>query len=124
MRTQRKNWIAIFPNGREVLNLHSPRGLAEYLRRIEEMLERQGGICCLSRFCPLCPGKLLLREACFEHEEGRGASGGHRDDRIWVEGRAQNGAAHYWCNSWKGSKRLSRFPSVMRESSEASSKDV
>ena len=46
------------------------------------MWERQKGICCLYGFLPECPGKLLLKEATFDHENERGAGGGKRDDRI------------------------------------------
>ena len=33
-------------------------------------------------------------------------NGGHRDDRIEIEGRAYNGAAHSSCNLAKGSRRV------------------
>lgn len=98
-----------FPDGREVCYTvgsvkQSLKGRKEYRRRIEQMLARQRGICCLHGHAPMCLGLLALEEATFEHENGRG--GGKRDDRIEVEGRWINGAAHYSCNNWKGSRRI------------------
>jgi len=42
----------------------------------------------------------------FEHQDGRGMGGSHRDDRIEIDGKPYNGAAHGKCNSDKGSKRV------------------
>ena len=72
--------VKVFPDGREVCQtrLDKPEGAegrAEYKRRKKAMWERQKGICCLYGFLPSCPGKLLLKEATFEHEDGRGAGG-------------------------------------------------
>lgn len=102
-----------FPDGREVCDLNSAKGRAEYMRRKRLMWERQAGICCLAGEAPMCPVKLNWGDAMFEHEGGRG--GGKRDDRIEVieerNGltikRIQNGVAHAKCNSWKGSRRIS-----------------
>jgi hypothetical protein len=69
------------------------------------MWERQDGICCFYGFIPECPGRLMLREATFDHENKRGA--GKRDDRIELpDGRWINGAAHLQCNNAVGSKRI------------------
>jgi hypothetical protein len=98
-----------FDDGREVCYTtgtvkQSLKGRKEYRRRISLMWERQKGICCLSGFCPTCPGLLAENEATFEHENGR--SGGKRDDRIEIDGKKINGAAHLVCNQWKGSRRI------------------
>jgi hypothetical protein len=49
---------------------------------------------------------LRLEDATFEHEAGRGHGGGHRDDRIIVNGKNINGAAHRSCNGQKASRRI------------------
>jgi hypothetical protein len=80
---------------------------AEYKRRKEAMWERQKGICCLYGFLPQCPGKLLLKDCSFEHEDGRGAGGSKRDDRIVLpDGTWINGVSHLLCNSLKGSRHI------------------
>lgn len=66
------------------------------------MLWRQRGWCCF-RFHGFCPGELHMSEATFEHENKRGKD---RDDRIEVDGKPINGAAHGFCNSVAGSRRL------------------
>ena len=102
--------VKVYPDGREVLQtrLDHPEGAegrAEYKRRKEAMWERQKGICCLYGFLPECPGKLLLKQATFEHEDGRGA--GKRDDRISLpDGTWINGVSHLLCNGAKGSKHI------------------
>lgn len=92
----------IYRSEREICNPATPEGKAEYKWRILLMWVRQEGLCCD------CREPLRLKEATFEHENGRG--GGKRDDRIaiYIEGkfiRHQNGAAHLWCNSQRGSRR-------------------
>lgn len=79
-------------------------GRKEYRARTLKMLERQGGRCCLEGYAPMCPGVLSAEEATFEHERGRG--GGKRDDRIEINGKWINGAAHAICNRWKGSRYI------------------
>jgi hypothetical protein len=102
--------VKVFPGGREVCvtRLDRPEGAegrAEYKRRKEAMWERQKGICCLYGFLSECPGKLLLKQATFEHEDGRG--GGKREDRISLpDGTWINGVSHLACNSAKGSKHI------------------
>ena len=98
--------VRVFKDGREACNLLIKAGKDEYARRIREMWERQGKMCCLYGRVEGCPGKLALAEATFEHEAGRGHGGGHRDDRILVNGKYINGAAHFICNSKKGSVRI------------------
>lgn len=81
--------------------LDNKSGRAEYRWRTMEMLERQGGMCCL------CGLPLRPDGATFEHEFGRGMGGGKRDDRITLpNGTQQNGAAHGHCNFRKGSRRV------------------
>lgn len=100
-------WKRVLPDGREILSTVDPAGWAEYKARIRQMWERQGGVCCLARHCPLCPGKLRFEDATFEHEGGRGMAGSKRDDRIVnSEGLKINGAAHYQCNRWKASRKI------------------
>lgn len=98
-----------YPDGREVcltigMVKQSLQGRKEYRRRIQAMWDRQNGICCLFGHIKECPGPLRLEEATFEHENGRG--GGKRDDRIEVDGKWINGAAHWFCNNIKGSRRI------------------
>jgi hypothetical protein len=89
-----------FTDGREVCDLLGRAGRDEYMGRIKTMWLRQGKVCCL------CRQKLALRDATFEHQDGRGMSGGHRDDRIEIDGKPYNGAAHWKCNREKGSQRV------------------
>ena len=102
--------VKVFPDGREVCEtrLDHPEGAegrAEYKRRKKAMWERQKGICCLYGFLPECPGKLEIKLATFEHEDGRG--GGKRDDRISLpDGTWINGVSHLMCNSLKGSRHI------------------
>lgn len=88
---------------REVCDLKTAAGLREYRSRTEQMWERQKGL------CSICHLPMRLEEATFEHDDGRGHGGGHRDDRIWVDGKPKNTAAHGLCNVLKGSVRLERF---------------
>lgn len=94
-----------YPGGREICRVHIKEGKREYRGRVSEMLERQSGRCCLEGWAPMCPGPLDIREATFEHEWGRG--GGKQDDRIELpDGTLINGAAHFACNGWKGSRYI------------------
>lgn len=70
------------------------------------MWERQGRMCCLYGFLAECPGKLNWDDATFDHEVPRGYGGREQDDRIEIDGRRRNGAAHYHCNALKGSRRI------------------
>ena len=80
----------VYPDGREVCT-DSSAGWKEYKRRVEAMLLRQGGRCCL------CGKRLALSQATFEHQRRRGMGAAWRDDRADC-----NGAAHWVCNSEKG----------------------
>ncbi len=102
----------VFSGGREVCDLTRKAGRDEYASRKLKMHERQKGICILYGHAPNCPGRLNKSEMEFEHEAGKGHGSGHRDDRIEVldpktgKMKPQNGVAHPWCNSWKGSRRI------------------
>lgn len=84
-----------YRDGREVC-VDSPAGWREYKRRVEAMLLRQNGRCCL------CKRRLALNHATFEHQRRRGMGAAWRDDRISKDGQDWNGAAHWTCNSEKG----------------------
>lgn len=105
-------WGVKYADGREVCNLLTKAGRDEYERRKRAMWERQGRRCCLEAWVTGCPGKLKLADMVFEHQDGRGMNGGHRDDRIEKfnrkTGRMEpyNGVAHAWCNTRKGSVRI------------------
>jgi hypothetical protein len=105
-------WGVRYADGREVCNLLTKAGRDEYAGRVRKMWLRQGRQCCLQGFIKSCPGPLKITEASFEHQDGRGMDGGHRDDRIEKpdpvtgEMKPYNGAAHFWCNSLKGSVRM------------------
>jgi hypothetical protein len=99
--------VRVMKDGREVCNLTTKAGRDEYARRKRVMWERQGKKCSIQG--PKCTGikHLSISEATFEHDEGRGHGGGHRDDRIEVDGKPLNSVACPWCNSMKGSIRKS-----------------
>jgi hypothetical protein len=98
--------VKVMPDGREICNQYTDTGRKAYRKRTEEGRQRQGGRCCLEGYCPGCPGYLSAEYATLEHENGRGMGGGHRDDRMVINGRWHNGAAHFMCNNWKGSRRI------------------
>lgn len=97
--------VAVRPDGREVCDLNTSAGRLAYKRKVRDMADRQGGICCLFGHSPVCHprGLLLGCTVTFEHERGRG--GGKRDDRTALpDGSWVNGAAHLICNNWKSSR--------------------
>lgn len=104
--------VRVMKDGREVVNLLCKEGRDIYMGRIEEMRLRQNKICCLYGHVEGCLGFLKKDEASYEHQDGRGHGGGHRDDRIWVpdpdtgELKPYNGAAHPRCNMAKASTRI------------------
>ncbi len=98
--------VRVMADGREVCNILCKAGMDEYMRRIRAMWERQNKRCCLEAFVSSCPGRLALADATYEHQDGRGHGGGHRDDRIEKDGKPYNGAAHRLCNSLKASRRI------------------
>ncbi len=92
--------MKVMQDGREICNQYTSTGRKEYTKRTIAMLVRQRGLCCL------CGLYLSPDEATFEHQDGRGMNGSHRDDRIEKDGKPYNGAAHGRCNVEKGSKRI------------------
>jgi hypothetical protein len=99
--------VKTFRDGREVC-LNTPPGRAEYKRRVQVMLERQGGLCGLmvTDDCIARHGSMRGQQPTFEHCEGRGMGGSHRDDRIMKDGKPYNLAACFLCNQYKGSRRV------------------
>jgi hypothetical protein len=105
-----RQWIT-YPEGvggREVLDLKTKAGFREYVRRKLFMRERQNDL------CSLCGEWMALDDCTFEHEDGKGHGGGHRDDRTEkpdVNGDIQdyNSAAHGHCNILKASVRLRNY---------------
>ena len=104
--------VKVMKDGREICNQLTKAGRDEYERRKFAMRDRQGKRCCLEGIIPDCPGFLAKADTTFEHEDGRGFDGAHRDDRIEIlnpkTGKMEwiNGAAHSVCNSKKGSRRF------------------
>jgi hypothetical protein len=100
------NGVTTFPCGRQEC-LKTAAGVREYRRRLAVMVERQ-----LSR-CAIC---LKVREGMqFDHADGRGHGGGHRDDSIWNEdGIPKNAALCGNCNTLKGSRRYTWIDGVYR----------
>jgi hypothetical protein len=95
--------VRITRSGFEICNTKTIAGRNEYRWRTLDMLDRQGGRCCLAEYAPMCTGRLYPDYATMDHEHGRG--GGKRDDRIALpDGTWQNGACHVECNGWKGSR--------------------
>lgn len=91
--------VVIFDDDREVCERSTIAGRREYINRREAMRQRQN---CR---CPMCNCYLCEDEARFEHQDGRGMGGGHRDDRIERDGEWFNAALCETCNSEKGSQR-------------------
>lgn len=104
--------LRVLRDGREICNLRTKAGHDEYVRRKRAMWERQKRRCCLEGKIKECPGYLRWSDAVFEHQDGRGDGGGHRDDRIEKPDpetgkmKPYNGVAHPWCNMLKGSQRI------------------
>lgn len=104
--------VRVMRDGREICNLLTKSGRDEYDHRKFAMRTRQNNRCCLEGIIPDCPGFLAKADTTFEHQDGRGSDGGHRDDRIerpdpkTGEMRPYNGAAHWVCNSKKASVRI------------------
>jgi|SRR6185312_7021382 len=94
-------WIKKYDDGREVLNMETAEGLAEYKQRTYEMAKRQDFFCGCG-----CGQVLNVWNMTFDHESGRGLGGSRRDDRISLpNGELLNRALTYECNRRKGSVR-------------------
>ena len=96
---QRDKGVLTYPSGRQVCD-KTKAGKAVYRGRVYMMWLRQRRLCCI------CRTALDFADAVFEHQDGRGMNGSHRDDRIEKDGKPYNGAAHSWCNVQKGSRRI------------------
>lgn len=105
---RKKHEPIVYPEGiggREVCNFKSAAGRREYYRRTSDMAFRQRGK------CSIC-GQLMRYDDCtFDHSDGRGMGGGNRDDRIEIDGKPYNSAAHGMCNVKKGSIRIDAYKS-------------
>jgi hypothetical protein len=102
-----------FPCGREVCNLKSKNGMAEYTRRVDQMHTDQGGKCGL-QIAPQCKavgGKLSREFAQFGHPRSRKFGSGARDDRLFFPDGRPTGAKALcpWCNSLQSSRPITDF---------------
>lgn len=86
-----------YQDGREVCELKSSAGKAEYARRRGVAWLKQGGR------CAICQRYILLAYATSDHINPRGMGGGRRDDR-----QENIQATCFQCNSEKGSKRYTQ----------------
>lgn len=92
---RRKEWLVVYPDGREVLDLTMRAGKLEYGNRLRIAYLRQG------RICSICRKYLRFPEATVDHFKPKKMGGSEHDDR------QQNlRAAHLYCNTEKGSKRI------------------
>jgi len=89
--------IVVFDDGREVCTA-TVQGWRIYKGRLYVMEVRQQFRCAI---CERTEGSKMQ----FDHQDGRGHSGGRRDDRIEVDGQWKNAALCENCNLAKGSKR-------------------
>ncbi|HEY1800060.1 MAG TPA: hypothetical protein VGG46_03915 [Terriglobales bacterium] len=87
--------VRVYPGGREVCQ-DSPAGWREYKRRVEVMVQRQ------NFRCSLCGKRISVSTATFEHQRRRGMGAAWRDDRITIDGKDWNSAAHWVCNGERG----------------------
>lgn len=96
----RKAPAVMYPEGlggREVCS-RTAAGRKEYDKRRGQLEDRQ------KHKCAICGNWNMNME--FDHQAGRGANAGHRDDRILDEdGNWMNAALCTRCNTKKGSKR-------------------
>lgn len=90
--------IKVYRDFREVCHSNAA-GRREYKARTRAMAERQ------NHGCAICSGHIDLYDITFDHQDGRGLSGGHRDDRIEIDGKWYNASLCADCNGDKGSKR-------------------
>lgn len=93
----------MYRDGREKCQ-NNAAGDKLYKERTLQMAQRQENICCI---CKDPSDPMTAENVTFEHEDGRGAGGGRRNDAIVDKsGKWINGAAHFWCNVKKGSRRI------------------
>jgi hypothetical protein len=103
-----------YPEGKGQREVCAPNvsGKKEYDRRRNELEKRQRNKCAICRYFNL--------NMEFDHQAGRGANGGHRDDRIVDEkGEWMNAALCTKCNQQKGSRRYrwidGKYRQVLKE---------
>jgi hypothetical protein len=89
----------ITKDGREICR-KTPLGRALYRQRTLAMAFRQ------KWRCALCGKPMSEDDVTFDHQDGRGMGGSRRDDRIEIDGKRFNAAAHEKCNGEKGSRRV------------------
>lgn len=97
-----------YPDGREKCDQSSKAGRDEYQRRKLDMWNNRQGRRCKLQISPQCKaraGRWPQDDVTFDHEDGRG--GGKQDDRIEIDGKPINAAVCWFCNSAKGSRRMS-----------------
>ena len=88
-----------YPDGREVC-LDTPKGEAEYQRRIHAMAQRQNYRCGRDDHRIVVPT--------FDHSDLRGMGGSRRNDAIVdLNGQPINRASCWLCNGKAGSTRIS-----------------
>lgn len=97
--------VHTYPEGRECCT-DTAAGKREYYRRTREMAARQDEICAICLQFMVVPT--------FEHQDGRGFNGSHRDDRIEIDGAWHNAALCFTCQG-KGSKRYQWIEGIFRE---------
>lgn len=90
--------VKIHRDGREVCS-KTALGKFLYQGRCDAMALRQ------NYKCAICGKWMRPEEWTFDHQDGRGSGGGHRDDRIEIDGKRYNAALCWDCNGEKGSKR-------------------
>lgn len=91
------NGVMTYPDGRERCLMGTVSGAKEYERRRLAMERRQGYVDPISLEWLVNPT--------FDHQDGRGAGGSRRDDRIEIDGKWHNAALNANTNGRKGSKR-------------------
>lgn len=98
-RLRRKTPAVMYPEGVGGREVCSPTaaGRKEYKRRTEDLERRQ------KHRCAIC--LLVFMRMQLDHQDGRGHGGGHRDDRIVINGEWHNAALCDFCNKNKASRR-------------------
>lgn len=94
------------PDGAQICT-DTAAGKREYFNRTRLMAARQNELCAICNRFMIDPQ--------FEHQEGRGMNGSHRDDRTEIDGEWHNAAVDGDCNIRKGSKRFKWVEGIYRE---------
>ena len=97
VKKHKPEWVKVFKDGREWLNLDTHKGKEEYTRRTIQVWSQN------NEQCFYCRRKLDALEVTADHWIPRGLGGATHDDRI------ENLRPACWsCNTKKGSRRLER----------------